>query len=226
MRLRLQLLAVGFCLSLALPERSPAQATTVDEGSLMVTRGGSPVGRESYRIVQAGPGQLLTATGQGVYGDRRLAPALSVDPSGSPVLYRFESRSGSAAEERIQATARGGRLSALRRTATSESAKEYLINGPTLLLDDEVFHQFAFVALAPPGSVSVVTPRRNVQRAAVVERVGPSRISIDSREVDATHYTVSLPDGVRDVWFDAAGRLLRVAFPSADLVASRESIPD
>jgi hypothetical protein len=211
--------------SLAWAATGEAQSTTVDEGSLMVTRNGSAIGRESFRIIQASPGELLTASGQGVYGDRRLAPALSVDAAGNPVLYRFESRSGAAAEERIQGTARGARLSMLRHTPSSEAVREYLVNAPTLLLDDEVYHQYAFLPLKQPGQLSVITPRRNAQRQAVVEYMGGETISVDRREIEARRYRVTLPDGARDVWFDPRGRLLKVAHPDKGIIATRESLP-
>jgi hypothetical protein len=207
-------------------EEATAQALVVDEGSLTITRNGAPVGRETFRIVQSGPGQLLTATGQGTFGERRLSPALSVDTAGNPMLYRFEARSGGAAEERIQATARGGRLSTLRHTPESEGAKEYLVPGATLLLDDEVFHHHAFVRLQAAGEISVIAPRRNVQWAGTVEKMGAERIIVDHREVEATRYRVALPEGVRDIWFDTRGRLLRVAIPARALTATRESLPD
>jgi hypothetical protein len=220
-----KLLLTALAGSLAWGGTARAQSTTVDEGSLMVTRNGASIGRESFRIIQATPGELLTASGQGVYGDRRLAPALSVDLAGNPVLYRFESRTGAAAEERIQGTARGARLSMLRHTPSSEAVREYLVNAPTLLLDDEVYHHYAFLPLKQPGQLSVITPRRNVQRPALVEDMGVETISLDRREIEARRYRVTLSDGVREAWFDARGRLLRVAHPDKGILATRESLP-
>jgi hypothetical protein len=203
------------------------QGAPFDEGTFVVTRNGAVVGKEAFRILRSsGRGQLYTSTAQCAMGDRRISPALSADGSGTPLLYRVEVKNGGDIEERLQATSRPGRLHAVLQTRTGESAKEYVVGGGALILDEDVFHQHFFVPLAKrSGDISVVVPRRNSQVTARVEERGSDKIRVDGREVSAVHFVVTLPDGARDLWFDDGGRLLKVAVPSRGLVALREELP-
>ena len=215
-------------LTAALPmPGAAAQGPPFDEGTFVVTRHGATVGKEAFRIVRSsGRGQLYTSTAQCAFGDRRISPALSADSTGVPLLYRVEVKNGGDVEERLQATGRPGRLHAVLQTRTGESSKEYVVAAGALILDDDVFHQHFFVPLARRGgAVTVVVPRRNSQVTARVEEAGSDKVRIDGKEVTAVHWVVTLPDGARDLWFDDAGRLLKVAVPAHGLIALREELP-
>ena len=224
--MRLILLA-ALVASMAPP--AAAQNALVDEGTLVVTRAGAVIGRESFRIVQgAGASRVLTATAQASYGARRLTPTLSVDTAGTPLLYRLESREGSSLQERLQATARPGRLSVMLQTASGESARDYVPAGASLVLDDELHHHHAFVGAAARGgarSVTVVVPRSTRQLLGQLSAGVPDSLEIDRRTIAATRYTLTLPDDVREVWLDGRGRLLKVTLRSGQLAAIREEAP-
>lgn len=213
-------------LLLALPAVAPAQRPVMDEGTLLVSRNGTRVGRESFRIQAAEKGRFLTATGQSVVGDVRITPALSVDSaSGTPVLYRVEARSGGTAE-RLQATGRPGRLSAAFHRAGGESAKEYVLTGKVVVLDDELYHQYALLPLLGwTGPVTVIVPRQGSQLAAVLTDRGAAFVRVDGTDVPARHLVLELAGGHHDIWVDSRGRLLRVAIPSRGVEAVREELP-
>ena len=223
--------SLGVALTLvatALPAREAvAQAAPLAEGTFVVTRNGTVVGKEAFRIMRSsGDAQLYTSTAQCAWGDRRISPALSADRSGVPLLYQVEVKNGGDVEERLRASGRPGRLHAVLQTRTGESAKEYVVGNGAVLLDDDVFHQHFFVPLARrSGEVTVVVPRRNSQVTGRVEDRGTEKIRIDGKEVSALHLVISLPDGARDLWFDDGGRLLKVAVPARGLVALREELP-
>jgi hypothetical protein len=204
-----------------------AQGRPFDEGTFVVTRNGTIVGKEAFRILRSsGRGVLYSSTAQGAWGDRRISPALSADASGVPLLYRVEVKNGGEVEERLQATGRPGRLHAVLLTRTGESAKEYVVASGAVILDDDVIHQHFFVPLARrSGDVTVVVPRRNSQVTGRVEDRGSEKIRIDGKEVAAVHLVITLPDGARDLWFDDGGRLLKVAVPARGLIALREELP-
>ena len=204
-----------------------AQTTPFDEGTFIVTRDGAVVGKEMFRILRSsGTSQLYTSTAQCAWGDRRISPALSANAAGVPLLYRVEVKHGGDVEERLQASGRPGRLHAVLQTRTGESSKEYVVTSGALILDDDVIHQHFFVPLARrSGDVTVVVPRRNSQVTARVEERGSDKVRIDGKEVAAVHFVITLPDGARDLWFDAGGRLLKVAVPARGLVALREELP-
>jgi hypothetical protein len=219
--------AAALLTAAALPQAGVAQGAPFDEGTFVVSRAGSVIGKEAFRILKSsGKDQLYTSTAQGAFGDRRIAPALSADRAGVPLLYRLEVKNGGETEERLQATGRPGRLHAVLQTRTGESSKEYLLSAGAVILDDEVYHQHFFVPLARrSGDVVVVIPRRNSQVAGRLEDRGVDKITVDGKEVSAVHLVITLPDGARDLWFDDSGRLLKVAVPARGLVALREELP-
>lgn len=203
------------------------QTSPFDEGTFLISRNGTLMGKEAFRIVRStGKSQLYTSTAQSAFGDRRISPALSADAAGVPLLYRVEVKNGGDVEERLQATGRPGRLHAVLQTRTGESAKEYVVGSGALILDDDIIHQHFFVPLAArSGSVVVVVPRRNKQVHAQVEERGADKITVDGKAVSAVHFVITLPDGPRDLWFDETGRLLKVSVVSRGLVAVREEVP-
>lgn len=224
-------LATALGLAAAAPlARAAAQNTIVDEGTLIVVRNGAVVGRETFRIVEVDGGEkVFTATAQVSHGTRRLTPALSVSATGNPLLYRMELREGTTVQERLQATARPGRLSVLLQTDGGEAAKDYVLGSGALVLDDDIYHHYAFVPAARAGGagseVMVVVPRSGRQLRATLAAVGEEQVEIGGRTVPATHYVLTLPGGARDVWADANGRLLRVSLPALALTATREELP-
>jgi hypothetical protein len=224
-------LVVGAGLALvaaAIPLRgAPAQGAPFDEGTFVITRNGTVVGKEAFRILRSGgKDQLYTSTAQCAFGDQRISPALSADRAGVPLLYRVEVKNGGDVAERLQATGRPGRLHAVLQTRTGESSKEYVVANGAVILDHDVFHQHFFVPLARrSGEVIVVVPRRNSQVVGRLEEHGSDKIRVDGKEVAAVHFVITLPDGARDLWFDEGGRLLKVALPARGLIALREELP-
>ena len=212
------------------PGRSAAQVVTVDEGSFTVTRGGAKVGREEFRIVrqpESGGGEYV-ARALAAYGDRRISPALRTDGRGNLLGYQVEVRVGATVEERLTGQAEGSRFRVQLRTPRGEAAREYMIGGPTILVDDELFHQLHFVALGDQAGrdVATVMPRRNVQGTTRVTRTGPDPVVISGRSIPATRLAVTTPDGARrDVWVDAGGRVLKVGVPGDGTVALRDDPP-
>lgn len=204
-----------------------AQQATLDEGTLIVSRRGAAIGRESFRIVQAADeGRVLTSSAQIAYGDRRITPTLSADGTGSALLYRVEVRNAGQVHERLQASARGGRLSAVRQTPGGESSKEYVVAGGAFVIDDEVLHQHAILALTRrAGPVTIVVPRGRSQLTGRLIDGGQDTLTVDGKSVSAARWTLELPTGTHEFWVDGRGRLLKVALPSKGIVAIREELP-
>lgn len=206
-----------------------AQVTTVDEGSFSVTQNGRPIGREEFRISStpgtSGPVYLATATA--AYGDRRLSPALRTDTSGAPIAYQIDIRNGTDGPERLSGQVGRGRFSARIQTPRGEAAREYLVSDGALVLDDDIYHQYYFLARrAHDGSVPVVIPRRNVQVVMHVSTKGREAVTIGDRTIEATHLVLTEPGGAtRDVFVDDAGRVLEVAIPAKGIVAMRDDPP-
>lgn len=206
-----------------------AQVTTVDEGSFTITRNGQTVGREEFTIrsTPGARGAQFVARGTVSYTDRRLAPALSADSSGAPLQYQVEVKAGAEMEEMLSGRVGRGRFSARILTPKGESAREYIVSDGALIIDDDVFHQYFFLARAGrAGTVPVVVPRRNVQLSMQVSPQGEEQLSIGGRALAARRLLLTEPGGAtRDVWVDASGRVLQVAIPARGVVAVRDDPP-
>lgn len=223
MRLSAHVLAIA----LLAPSVAAAQRPLVDEGTLLVSRDGAQIGRESFRVQVAENGRYLTATSQASFGGVRVTPALSVDSaSGTPVLYRVERRAPDTGIERLQATGRPGRLSTVAQRAGGEAAKEYVFSGNVVILEEDVYHHYAMLTLTGrTGTVAVVVPRRAEQRQATIVDKGSDQIRIGGRSVSARHLTLLVGSEAHELWVDASGRLLKVAIPSRSVEAVREELP-
>src|SRR5205085_9456115 len=117
------------------------------------------------------------------YGDRRLTPRLSTDELGVPVDYKIEVRNGTDLEE-YRSTISRGRISMRSRSPRGESAREYVVADGSVILDEDVFHQYFFLGRKrPQGTVPVIVPRRNVQTTARVTSRGADPVSIAGRPV-------------------------------------------
>lgn len=206
-----------------------AQATTIDEGSFTIMRGGTSAGREDFSI-RSTPGiggTIHKAQATVVLDGQRLAPALSTDPTGAPLSYQVEVRAGGQTE-RLTGQVSRGRISVHRQGTGGASAKEYVVADGALILDDDVFHQYYFVTTRSPGPVNipVLIPRRGVQTVMRLTSLGPDPVMVGGRSLAATHLVLSEPGGAdRDLWVDAKGRVLKVAIPARSTVALRDDPP-
>ena len=220
------------CVALALCASVTADAQTsavIDEGTLMISTGGVPVGRESFRIVRApGPGgQVFRAQSQSAIGVRRITTTLSTDSLGAPVSYDATTLERGETVERLRGRGRPDRFSALVQNSRAESSREYLVQPGTILLDDDVFHHFHFVAAAVIDSiVTVIVPRAARTERLRLVRHGPVALPIGDRTITATRLAlVDSAGGRREFWLDPRGRLLRVSIPAQGIVAVRDDPP-
>ena len=206
-----------------------AQVTTLDEGTFTISRNGTPVGRESFSI-KSSPGGMggpvVQARATVSYDDRRLTPVLKADSIGSPTEYQLEVRAGANAEV-LKGVIRRGRFSATMQTPRGENLKEYVVSEGALVLDEDVFHQYYFLARGiRTGAVPVVVPHRNVQVVMRIEDRGPATVSIGGQSIAGRALVLVEPAGAsREIWVDSQGRVLKVAIPSRGLLALRDEPP-
>ena len=205
-----------------------AQVTTVDEGSFTITVNGARAGREDFRIrsTPAANGAEVVATANVSYGNRRVLPQLQADSTGVPLRYVVQVKDGPGVDERVEGMVGRGRVSASVKTSRGESASEFVVSQRAVVIDDDVFHQYYFLTRRSPGPVSVIVPRRNAQVVMQLAASGSEQVSIGGTAVEGRKFTITDPGGAnREVWADAAGRLLKVAIPSRGIVALRDDPP-
>ena len=208
-----------------------AQVSTVDAGSFTISQNGTRIGREDFRIRRTPTSETsvnFVASATVSLGARQLAPDLRTDTQGGLLAYRVEVRSGAAMQERLKGTVERGLFAAVLTTPRGEAAREYMVSDGAVILDDDVYHQYYFVArTGGRGDVlPVVVPRQNVQVTMRVETQGTEAVTVGGRSMAATHFVLTEPGGAsRDVWADAQGRVLRVALPGRGIVAERDEAP-
>jgi hypothetical protein len=226
------LVAVGLSLGpvVLTPSLSGAQVATVDEGSFTIFQGGTKLGHEDFRIRRL---PVTDSTAEYVasavvaYPGRRLSPDLRTGTRGGPLAYTLESKHDGQLQERVSGQSGRGRFSAVRKTPDGESTKEYALGEGAVILDDEVFSQYYFVAQpGRTGSFAVVCPRSSSQTTLRIEDRGRDRVRVGGASVDARHIVLHEASGHdREVWVDSRGRVLQVSIPSRDLTAIRDELP-
>ncbi len=207
-----------------------AQATVVDEGSFTISRAGDRIGREDFSIrhVPTTEGAYETLTrGVVVTGSHRATVDLSTDSVGLPVRFQSKSVDGREAGDSYRAEVSGRRFSARTTRGSGESARELMLPAGALIVEDGVLHPLQFVVSRGPGSVAAIVPARGVVVTLSVEAAGTDRVSIAFQSIEARKFVVREGSNgtVREVWVDAAGRLLKVAIPAQRLVAVRDDAP-
>jgi hypothetical protein len=222
------LAVLAFSAGTALP--AFAQVTTLDEGVFAISRNGTAVGRESFSI-KSSPGGMggpvVQARATVSYDDRRLTPVLRADSIGSPTEYQLEVRAGANASEVLKGVIRRGRFSATMQTPRGENLKEYVVSEGALVLDEDVFHQYYFLARGNRrGDVPVVVPHRNVQVVMRIEERGAASVTVGGQAIPARALALIDPSGAtREIWVDSQGRVLKVSIPSRGILALREEPP-
>ena len=219
--------ALAACLLAPLP-LAAQQSGVVDEGTFMVSRNGTPIGRESFRIVRAPApgGQVYQARSQSALGADRMTTILGTDSSGAPVSYEAEVARDGRLVEKARGSGNARRFSVLVQTRNGERSREYVLDNGALLIDDDVIHQFHFVGLALAAEYDVMSPRATAQKRFRLEPRGSEALEIGRSRVASRRFALVETGGAtREVWLDARGRLLKVAMPERNLVALRDDPP-
>jgi hypothetical protein len=206
-----------------------SQVVTLDQGSFTITINGERSGREEFKILStpSPTGATMKAMATVVLNDRRLTPRMDTDSGGVPLMYQVEVKAGAETQEKLNGTISRGRISVQSQNPRGESRREYVVAEGALILDDDVFHQYYFVARqGKRGSIPVVVPRRNTQLMFKVTSAGTDRVSVGNASLDADKLTITEPGGAeREVWVDKSSRVLKVSIPSRGLIAIRDDPP-
>ena len=222
-------LLVAFAVATIGAQSVSAQVTVVDDGSFTISRAGERLGREDFSVrhVPTTAGSFATLTrGVVVLGTRRLTVELSADSIGLPANYQAKSAVDGRTGDSYRAEVSGRRYSARSVRGKGESASELLLPSGALIVEDGLLHPLQFVVARGRGTVPAVIPSRGVVVTLVIEDAGVDHVSIALQSIEARKYIVREAGGKdRQVWVDTAGRLLRVAIPADQLVATRDDAP-
>lgn len=211
------------------------QTERLDVGSFTIFVHDQRAGREQFSMLRtsAADGVVFELRSESASGDRRSAVRLETDSAGTPIRYSVEERRGAELSLRLGGQRVRGRFATLSRSATGESAREYLLTANAVVLEDDGLLQYALLIRRPHATidstlrVNVLTPVANRQSVARLTLESKSdTVSIAGSKRLANRWRlVTASDEVRMIWADADGRLLRVTIPSRGFDAIRDDVP-
>lgn len=215
------------------PGTALAQQVTLDEGEFDVFLDGRAVGTEVFSIRRSGSDESAVVIAHADVelqlpgGLRKLEPALEASGPGF-LVTAYQVQVTGDLEADIQVVLSGRRYLARVRSERGEQQREYRARENAVLLEDQVAHQYYFLAsAAEDGSVEVpvILPRSGEDFLARVVPVGTETIRIGNESIEARHFRVEGPNEVRDVWVDDRNRVLRVEIEADGYRAVRRAPP-
>ncbi len=220
--------ALPFAL-LALAPLSAARAQDVyDRGIFVIMRGQAEAGREEFSIrsstSRGAPAFLAVSTLR--MGGREVQRALEVSHDYLPLSFQQTESSAGRIVSRISAQLTGIRFSARVATQDGETAREFPVHAPVVILGDDAYSAFYFVPHPDAGErdVSVISPGdRPVHGDVTAQSLDTVRVA--GQPVVARRYTLKVGVSQRQFWFTPAGDLVQVADSTRGLIATRLELP-
>lgn len=205
--------------------------TPIDEGILVVREDTVEIARESFRLAhgrlsRGESGWTLATT---IRYDRArpvvvLAPILEVSADTMPATLQYDV-ADPRQPSRILGELGRGRFTVRYVSRATERAREFPTGPHTVVLDDSVFALYLFAgwdAAAQAVSLTAIVPRSLRRDDIQVEDHGMTSTTLNRDPAKLRHITVSGgPNNAVHLWFDAAGRLMKVEIPSRHLTAER-----
>lgn len=199
------------------------QGPLLDAGTLLITRGGAPIGRENFTIRRgrsSGPDGYTIATTV-LYPPAaprmRLTPVVELGADSLPVQVQFDIFGDGQRRVYVQFGPRRITVRVVR--PGGESARELPVTGREAVADDSVF---ALYALLPGGQpFQVIQPRSADTRPARITEEGTGQTTLAGVAHELVHRILHLGAEERHLWFDRDGKLQKVEVPSAGVVAER-----
>jgi hypothetical protein len=204
----------------------------LDRGTFVIVQNGVEIAREEFAIRptvdrRGMNGVLSVSTVR--FRDREVQNALELSAEQAPLSFQETSTQGGRVVARYSAQLSGGRFSARITSHEGESAREFPVRLPVVVLGNDAYHEFYFVPRPVTGStrtISVVRPSDTHAVAATVETQGTDTIPVGDRAIPANRYVLRFGDGdERRFWMTPNGDLLRVAAPRQGIVATRTEPP-
>lgn len=217
-------------LLLALLQAGPP-GTPIDEGIFVVREDTVEVARESFRLAhgrlsRGETGWTLATT---IRYDRArpvvvLAPILEVTADTMPATLQYDV-ADPRQPSRILGELGRGRFTVRFVARTTERAREFATGQRTVVLDDSVFALYLFAgwrASSAATELTAIAPRALRREIVQVTDLGTASTTLNRDPATLRHVTVAGgPNALVHLWFDTAGRLMKVEIPSRRLSAER-----
>jgi hypothetical protein len=205
--------------------------TPIDEGVLVVREDTVEVARESFRLShgrlsRGESGWTLATT---IRYDRSrpvivLSPILEVTADTLPATLQYDV-ADPRQPSRVLGELNRNRFTVRFVARATERAREFPAGQRTAVLDDSVFSLYLFAgwrASPTPLDVTAIVPRSLRRDMVEVQDHGLASTSLNRDLATLRHVSVSGgANGIVHLWFDTAGRLMKVEIPSRRLIAER-----
>jgi hypothetical protein len=205
--------------------------TSIDEGVFVVREDTVEVARESFRLAhgrlsRGEAGWTLATT---VRYDRArpvivLSPILEVSGDTLPATLQYDV-ADPRQPSRILGELNRNRFTVRFVARSTERAREFPAGQRTTVLDDSVFALYLFAgwwASSTPVSLTAIVPRALRRDMIEVQDHGLASTTLNRDPATLRHVSVSGgANGIVHLWFDTAGRLMKVEIPSRRLSAER-----
>jgi len=232
MTTRRRLAPLAACLTLAAILPCPLAAQELfDRGVFVISVGGSEVGREEFALRPgtgrgAAGGGLLAVSTTRTQG-REIQRALEVTREYVPLSFQQTETAGGRVVARVSAQLAGIRFSARITSQDGETAREFPVRPPAIILSDESYAAFYFVPRPDQGQrqIAVVNPATARSAAGTVEALGDDTVLVAEQRLPARRFRLTVSGAERHYWFTPSGDLLQVAEPARSLVATRAELP-
>lgn len=203
-----------------------AGAQVIDRGTYHLTVNGTAVATEEFEIRRSGSG---TAVVTGIRGKVTFRTGRTIETlleaRGPELSVNRYSASIAGDERRMVVLGRvGNRLEARTSAEWGEELREYRASPATVLLEDDIAHHYFLLSSLVSDnrtSVHAISPLTESEgELAVISRTDET-ITIGGERVGTTKVRIGAGDAARELWFDSAGRLMRLSVPARGFLAER-----
>jgi hypothetical protein len=209
---------------LGLAAGRPLQAQVVDAGTLFISSGNEIVGREEFTVrrgQRAGPGFTITTTAwyPPTRAQRTVSVELELGPDSLPAAFQFQI--SGADPFRLFGILGTRRVTVRLVRPGREAARELPGAARHVVTDDSVFALQALLPRTGGPDFTAFTPRQDRRAAAQVTGGAEERTPVAGVWRTLQRVTLRLNGRERHLWYDPAGRLMKVEDSTLGLVAER-----
>jgi hypothetical protein len=202
--------AIALGIGLAVVPQQPLEGQVVDQGTLVVRTADGFIARENFTLAASSDGFVLTATS--LYPPRRtrvtLESHVEFGADSLPDIATFTTSNG--ADGRVAAQFGSRRITVRVASSNGESVREHPAPPRYLVVDDSIFALYALPPGTSSGSVRLYALRTDERSDVRLTNRGLQPTMLNGTQQDLMELALESPDGERIVWFDRAGRLMKV----------------
>jgi hypothetical protein len=213
--------AIGVALSLVAVPQTRLDAQVVDQGTLVVRTADAIIAREQFVLAASADGFVLTATS--LYPPRRtrvtLESRVEVGADSLPDLATVTTSNG--ADGRVAAQFGSRRITVRVASSRGESVREHPAPERYLVVDDSIFALYALPPGMSSGPVRLFALRGGTRSDVTLTNRGLQPTTLNGTQRNLVELALESADGERLIWFDRAGRLMKVEDRIAGITAER-----